>query len=66
MPNTGQEGSPSQFVADAIELEIFDDDEYDYEAGLDAGIHVYGSNDDTSTSTHPPRQFFNLNTVEKK
>ncbi|XP_031621311.1 putative uncharacterized protein DDB_G0285119 [Contarinia nasturtii] len=60
--NTELVQSPSQFVADAIELEEFDDDDYDDEAG----IHVYGSNDDTNTTAHPPRQFFNLNTVEKK
>lgn len=60
--------SPSQFVAEIIELEEFeddDDDDDDYDEG--AGIHVYGSNDDdTNTSTHPPRQFFNLSSVEKK
>lgn len=60
MPNTEMEQSPSQFVAEAIELEEFDDDDYE------AGIHVYGSNDDTNSSAHPPRQFFNLSTVEKK
>lgn len=62
MPNTEMEQSPSQFVAETIELEEFDDDDYDDEAG----IHVYGSNDDTNSSAHPPRQFFNLSTVEKK
>lgn len=62
-PNTELVQSPSQFVAENIELDEFDDDDYDDEAG----IHVYGSNDDdTATSAHPPRQFFNLNSVDKK
>lgn len=66
MPNTVDlVQSPSQFIAEVIELEEFDDDDDDYDEG--AGIHVYGSNDDdTNTSAHPPRQFFNLNSVEKK
>lgn len=62
MPNTDVEPIPSQLVADAIDREVFDDDDFDYEAG----IHVYGSNDDSNTSSNPPRQFFNLNTVTKK
>lgn len=56
--------SPTQLIAEAIELdgiEIDDFDDYDDEAG----IHVYGSNDDTASS-HPPRQFFDLNTIAKK
>lgn len=66
IPNTTDmvQSNTSQFVADVIELEEFDDDD-EYDEG--AGIHVYGTNDDdTNTSAHPPRQFFNLNTVEKK
>lgn len=57
--------SPTQLIGEAIalgEIEIEDfDDDYDDEAG----IHVYGSNDDT-TSGHAPRKFFNLSTIEKK
>ncbi|XP_055316108.1 rho GTPase-activating protein gacZ [Sitodiplosis mosellana] len=42
-----------------------DDDDDNYDPSF--GIHVYGSNNDTNTtSTHPPRQFFDLNTIEKK
>lgn len=62
--NTELEQSPSQFV----ELEVFDDDDDDNDDEFDDdnGIHVYGNDDSTATSDHPPRQFFNLNSVEKK
>lgn len=64
------EQSQSQLVADAIEVEEedeFEDDEEDNDDYDDeAGIHVYGSDDTNTTSTHPPRQFFDLNSVQKK
>lgn len=59
-PNT----TPSQFVV-PDNIDVFDDDEDD-DYDDEAGIHVYGSDDTSSSAAHPPRQFFNLSCIEKK
>lgn len=44
-----------------------DDNDDDSNYDLSVGVNVYDSNDDTkTTSTHSPRQFFDLSTIEKK
>lgn len=56
--------SPTQLIAEAIGLDAIELEDYD-DFDDEAGIHVYGSNDDTASS-HPPRQFFDLNCIGKK
>lgn len=40
-----------------------DDDDDDDDFGDDAGIHVYGTDEDTATNDTPTRQFFNLHNI---
>lgn len=56
--------SPTQIIAETIGLDAIELEEYD-DFDDEAGIHVYGSNDDTASS-HPPRLFFDLNSIGKK
>lgn len=61
----GMVRSPTQLIAEAIALDEIEIEDYDDDYDEEAGIHVYGSNEET-TSSHVPREFFNICTIEKK